>query len=402
MDRPRFSIVTLTRNESNRLPGLLETVKEFLERGGELVVADSGSTDNTVEIAQKANCKVLELKDSCRVTVTENKAKEANDFFGDGAIVQPNTVIFDFAKARNLAAQACSNDFVLVMDSGDKMERLDITRVNGHLQAKCVFPITHYLGPNDKHRSVRFYDRRYWEYEGRAHEYIRSRPGSPLGPLTHVPIPVTDLKMCYTRQNTAARTYIYSLYQDMLEKPLNHRYCFYLAREIFYRSKWKPALKVFTRGLDETVGGWCAERSQACSYMGQCYVHLGDLSMAEQCYLRAVKEDGSRREPWIRLAYVAQAQRNYLACRGFAYAALAQRRNVSLYESEANYLCLPNDLIYWSCSWLANGSDRDRYLDEGYKHWKVCIQAIPDHPRYKHDARFFPKQQQRDAERNLS
>ena len=41
---PRFSVVTIVRNEANRLPRLLASLAEFRERGGEVVVLDTGST----------------------------------------------------------------------------------------------------------------------------------------------------------------------------------------------------------------------------------------------------------------------------------------------------------------------------------------------------------------------
>ena len=58
---PNFSIVLIVRNEEKCLPRMLDSLKEFQDRGGEIVICDTGSTDRTAEIARSYGCVVSEV-----------------------------------------------------------------------------------------------------------------------------------------------------------------------------------------------------------------------------------------------------------------------------------------------------------------------------------------------------
>lgn len=53
----RLSVVVITRNEAFHLPRLLASVKDWAD---EVIVFDSGSTDNTVALAEEAGCTVVD------------------------------------------------------------------------------------------------------------------------------------------------------------------------------------------------------------------------------------------------------------------------------------------------------------------------------------------------------
>ena len=52
MNKPKFSVALIARNEAVTLPRLIGSLKEFQDQGGDIWVLDTGSTDNTVEVAR--------------------------------------------------------------------------------------------------------------------------------------------------------------------------------------------------------------------------------------------------------------------------------------------------------------------------------------------------------------
>src|SRR3972149_3140583 len=101
-----FSVCLITKNEAKVLPRLISSLKEFQSRGGEICVLDTGSTDNTVELARSFGCIVKEVGAKYVHIITEEESKAINERFiveNEMPIVLPGERYFDFASARNEA-----------------------------------------------------------------------------------------------------------------------------------------------------------------------------------------------------------------------------------------------------------------------------------------------------------
>lgn len=88
----------ITQNEGENIRRSLESVKW----ADEIVVADSGSTDNTLDICQEFNCKIIHTK-----------------WLG-------------FGKTKQVAVENCSNEWILVLDADEVVTRplkLSIERI---------------------------------------------------------------------------------------------------------------------------------------------------------------------------------------------------------------------------------------------------------------------------------
>lgn len=90
-DNTPISICIITKNECDTLKECLKHLKPYADAGNhEIVIVDTGSTDNTVEMCKEFTDKI---------------------FFFEW--------INDFSAARNYAAEKASNDWILCIDSDE-------------------------------------------------------------------------------------------------------------------------------------------------------------------------------------------------------------------------------------------------------------------------------------------
>jgi len=133
MASPLFDILCIVRNGANTLPRLFKSLKEFQSRGGLVIVVDTGSSDDSPEVARSFGAEVTEVGERFMRTIDPVRADEINDQFvvGDEApIVQAGSRLFHFANARNFAASLAHQDWVCWVDSDEAFVTLDIDKIN--------------------------------------------------------------------------------------------------------------------------------------------------------------------------------------------------------------------------------------------------------------------------------
>lgn len=163
MSKIPVSVCIIAKNEEKYIEGCL---RNLLGYGFEIVVADTGSTDRTREIAANYADKVVDFE------------------WCD-----------DFSAARNFCAAQASNNWVLSLDCDEYMQQADITQLRIIMQK---FP--RYVGmirlknlaynQNGEKRYAcddvtRFYNRNFFHYEDTIHEQLR--PKSPAADRTQLP-----------------------------------------------------------------------------------------------------------------------------------------------------------------------------------------------------------------------
>lgn len=144
-----LSICIITKNEQENIERCLKSLMPYEM---EIIVADTGSIDNTKDIVQRYTDKVFDFE------------------WCD-----------DFAAAKNFAISKTSNDYVIMLDSDeyiDKFEESELIRTIGNnsdkvgrIQIKNVFKKT---DPCKESREwvSRIFNKKSYHYEGRIHEQI--------------------------------------------------------------------------------------------------------------------------------------------------------------------------------------------------------------------------------------
>ena len=381
---PRFSIALIAKNEEKTLPRLLNSLKEFRDLGGEILLLDTGSTDNTAQVARDFGCKVHEVQDKFVKVITD--ADEINKRFihpSEDVVIRNGDRLFDFASARNYIATFASNDVLATPDCDEIYTKLDLEKINQviltgaeQLEYNFVFSHDEYGNESVKFMHCKFYNRNKLKWTGIIHEVL-------TGEANRVYLDESIIKLEHFQNHGTNRAgYLRGLALDCYNNPLNDRNSHYLARELLWNNRPKSAIQEFERHIN--MNGWNSERAQSMIYIGDAYGILGDQEKQVSYYYKAFHTDSTRREALIKLAYVYKGMNNPLACIAVISAAL-QIPYAPYYGNDgSHYTYLPFEFLYWSNGWLGNINEAKKYLD-------ICLEYKPLDSVYLRDYKYYNK-----------
>jgi glycosyltransferase involved in cell wall biosynthesis len=182
--KPKFSVVCIAKNEARTLPKCMASLKEFTDRGGEVILLDTGSTDGTADIARKLGCKVTEVGEKFITVIDKDLADKINSRFvivGETPIVKEGNRLFDFASARNFATAMASNDFIVTLDADEAYSVFDIDKLNqlieegySHFSYQFVFAHDNYGRPAIQFVQSKAFDRRKMRWKHIVHEILQN------------------------------------------------------------------------------------------------------------------------------------------------------------------------------------------------------------------------------------
>lgn len=155
--RPLVTACMIVRDEEEELPASLASLAGFAD---EIVVYDTGSTDRTIEIAERAGARV------------------ARGYWDD-----------DFGRARNDALALCRGQWIVWLDADESLVCDDPAGVRRSL-ASLSTEIEAYVvvienlngteaGSTFTHPACRLFRRAYGHWDGHIHELVRARAGNP-------------------------------------------------------------------------------------------------------------------------------------------------------------------------------------------------------------------------------
>lgn len=383
---PRFSIVILCRNEERYLPRVLFDLGEFIDSDGEVVLVDTGSTDDSVVIARRRGCRVEVVGDRFDTILSPEKAAEMQRRFGKAGEqlqLKPGQRMFNFAAARQFAGERASNDFILQLDASDEILALEIDAFDDWINEGGIGTFEYAQRYGDVNlRIARFYDRRRYHWEGRVHEVLFPTAGADPAPVSRFRCEPMELEVRHRADMGKERNYLAGLALQVLDHPEKPRWWHFLGRELFYDRCFHSALATLEVHC-QFENAWAAERSQSLCFMGECFEALGRVSEARQSYSRAFSADSTRREPLLREALICSRLCEFDTAAHLARQALDVPLINPYPEPEANYTWLPHSLLYWSLFWLGR-------KDEARVHWDAYRSQVPGRLIMKEHARLFP------------
>ncbi len=276
-----ISLCMIVKNEESVLSRCLNSVKGLFD---EIIIVDTGSTDNTVFEAKKFTKKVYNFK-----------------------------WINDFSAARNYSFSLAKSDFVMWLDADDivtptELEKLKelkqtLTKDISAVMLKYVVGFDEQNNPNFSYYRERILNRKQnFKWEGPVHEAININ-----GNIIYPNIEIEHRKL---KPNEAARNLI--IYESMIKQklPFNPRQIFYYARELYFNGKIGKAITMFNKFL-KTFGGYKENYIEACLNLSKCYVIKKEFNKAKQCLFNSFNYDTPRSEILCQLGDVYFLEKNY-------------------------------------------------------------------------------------------
>lgn len=228
---PKISAVLIVKNEAERLAACLEALREVAD---EIVVADTGSTDGTLDIARA-------FTPFCHQIPWNN----------------------DFAAARNQATAFATNPWILTIDADEIVQ--DPLRARALLEAfMCDQPpgttgtIQHRspTGTGAEQSIVsgsveRFFEKSAYQFAGIVHEQLASRNGA-RGPIAPTGVVVLHSGYEYRQEDPDHKGLrnLPLLEQAAAENPEDAYYPYQLGRTLFTLKRYSEAIAAFERALD--------------------------------------------------------------------------------------------------------------------------------------------------------
>ncbi|MBQ6687241.1 MAG: glycosyltransferase [Bacilli bacterium] len=284
MKKYKVCVYAICKNEEKFVERWVNSMKE----ADLIVVADTGSTDNTVKKLKEMGVKVTSI----------------------------NITPWRFDKARNESLKLVPDDIDIcvctdldeVFLSGwrDKVEACwdeGVTR----LRYNYNWNFDEYGNP-----ATSFYINK---IHGR-HEYKWTHPVHEV--LTYIGDNKENEKTCdnillnhYADNSKSRSSYLPLLEMSVLEDPEDDRNMHYLGREYMFYHKWNESIDTLIKHLKMPKATWKPERCASMRFIARSYIGLNRLEEASMWYDKAILEEPNLREAYVEKAYLEYMKENY-------------------------------------------------------------------------------------------
>lgn len=346
----KIAVYAISKNEAHFVKRFCESAKD----ADLILIADTGSTDDTAEIA--AEC---------------------------GAIVHDICITpwrFDTARNAALALLPRDIDICISLDLDEVLEpgwREEIERVwiTGTTRLRYFFD----WGCGIKFLYEKIHARHGYLWHHPCHEY-------PVADarITEVWAQTDKLLVSHHPDPTKSRgQYLDLLAVSVKEDPNCPRNAFYYARELTFYEKWYEAIAALNKYLAMPEATWPNERCYAYRLLGKCYAELRDYWNAESNYLRACGEAPNTREPWCELAMLYYRQSRWPEC----YA--ASERALGIKDRALVYTCDPAVWGDWPHDLAAISAHHLGMREAAIRHGEAAVELSPTNKRLVDNLNYY-------------
>ena len=306
----KIAVYTIAKNEEQFVEAWYNSAKD----ADYLLIADTGSTDNTVELAKSLGINVITVN------------------------VSPWR--FDDARNASLAAIPLDIDYCIALDMDEVLIegwREELEKVNPQstrIRYQYTWNWNEDGTPGLQYGGDKIHSRKGYRWKHPVHEVLFAYGFDEVQEWC-------GMQIHHHADDSKPRSQYYPLLAIAVrEDPHDDRNAFYYARELFFNHQIEKAAEEFKRHLALPSATWAPERAQSMRYLSKC-----EADNREYWLLKAIEESPGRRESLIDLSLYYYKNENWAKCLEYVDQALA------ITEKPLDYLCeaeawgyLPYDL----------------------------------------------------------
>lgn len=270
----KISAVLIVKDEEEAVARCLRS----LEGLDEIVVLDTGSSDNTPGICETLGARVV---------------REAA------------TAPFHFGEARNRALALVQTPWALTMDADEVLRTGSVGKIREALKEAAdyaAFFVTFLHRDGSQDRSVpvptiKIFRKDAWTWKRRVHELLRPTGPGPTGPSKAGQLPEVMIEHIPPFEKTHRRSQNLALLELAIKEDPKDFFLFRkLGQELMLAGRHSDAMPHLLHYVNHSEDG-PLDRSQAMIYLGQCHFKVEKFEKAMKWFMRAVDEAPERREP---------------------------------------------------------------------------------------------------------
>ncbi|GMA50029.1 beta 1,4 glucosyltransferase [Alicyclobacillus contaminans] len=278
-----ISLCMIVKNEEDTLGRCLDTVQDLVD---EINIVDTGSTDNTIEVARKYTDRVYQF-----------------DWTGN------------FADARNESFRHATKEYILFLDADDVLLERDrqlFKQLKETLDPAVDSVSMYYNAGMDEFGNVTLRYRRNrlvkrernYRWYGDCHNYL-----SVSGHIINSDIAVTHQSPPNKTSRIGRNLSIYAAKIERGER-FSPRDYFYYGNELRESGKYQDAIESYKKNL-AMAEGWVDDKIYACINMADCYRYLGEFANELSSLLKSFEYGTPRPEALSRIGYNFQRAKQF-------------------------------------------------------------------------------------------
>jgi glycosyltransferase involved in cell wall biosynthesis len=349
----KVAVYTIALNEEQFVEAWYESAKE----ADYLLIADTGSTDNTKAVAEKLGIVCV------------------------GISVKPWR--FDDARNASLALIPDDVDYCIALDMDEKLQPGWKKELKKAHKQKLTRPRYKYTWnwnldgtPGLQYGGDKIHARHGYRWKHPVHEVLVSDRLEEIQGWI-------DLEIHHHADNTKPRSqYLPLLAQSVKEDPWDDRNAFYYARELFFYGRLNESVEEFKRHLSLPKAVWKPERAASMRYLAK----MSEFAEREQWLKAAYNEAPDRREALVDLAQLYYESQMWKPC------LWASEEALKIKEKPLEYLC--EEFAWGSAPWdfAALSSYHLGNFDKAVQYGTKAVELNPNDPRLTANLAFYSKE----------